>query len=160
MKSLKIALALVVVLAVAGTTFADLSISKENLGSPVPGLDRWMVRVGGVLGFEGITIDGDVHQSWGWSDVPPPGVATPSPIFATPLWGGDYPADNADTHLMITANNTLGGLTVLENPSNIFGDNETCSLANEYGADDGYGGAYFKFGMGTYTSDPVEGFAT
>ena len=152
MKNLKMVLALVAVLAMAGTTFADFSISvapEVDLGN---GLTSYMVRAGGVLGFK-LTIDGAVHQM-NYIEAPSPGNGWTETVVSS-TFAGDIsgPGVAYDTHYMLNSDD------VLPTPSTDFSDDETNLGGNPYNCDDGYGG-YYTFGMGTFTSDTsVEGFA-
>jgi len=64
MKNLLIALTLVAVLTMAGTSFADLCISIEMLPDPAPGLYAFLIKTKGASGFKGLTSTGGVHQVW------------------------------------------------------------------------------------------------
>ena len=150
MKNCKMILGLVLVLTMAGTTFAEFSMEVVQQVDPVPGLESYMVKVGGVLGFR-LTIDGAVHQM---NDYLPPGTQPIVYGLYASVFVGDIMGQGVacDTHYMLDEGDTLG------TPSNDFSDDETSDMTNPYNCDDGYDGFYY-FGMGTFTSDiAVEGF--
>ena len=63
MKNLLIALALVAVLAMVGTTFAEFSYETTPLANPAPGLEAYLVTTTGASAFKDLRVTG-VHQVW------------------------------------------------------------------------------------------------
>ncbi len=97
MKNLKMVLALVAVLAMAGTTFADLSITVTQLADPAAGLEAYLVSTTGASGFKDLTIDGGVHQTW-WDSY---GTTMPTPYDNIPAGMPNATLGKAaDTHFI------------------------------------------------------------
>ncbi len=160
MKSLKIVLALVLVLAMTGTTFAAFSFNVVDQGSPSPGLTSYMVQVTEGTGFSNISVSGPVHQMWYYAGFPLNAMQT------TPITGGYLQpgiTTDADTHLMLVPPavpgdpETLAGMNIGASPSNNFLDDESNDGLNLYGVNDGFGNV-FTMGMGTYVTGAAEGF--
>ena len=97
MKNLLIALTLVAVLMMAGTTFADLSITVERLRDPAPGLQAYLIHTTGASGFKNLTVTGGVHQVW-WDYY---GTTMPTPYDNIPAGMPNATLGKAaDTHFI------------------------------------------------------------
>lgn len=162
MKNFMVMIALVAILAMAGTACADVSISVEKTGE-VTGttgvLDVWMVKVGGALGFFGISITdgaGNLVPVHNVGDKTGMGGANANPTpFEQDLLdylSGADPLNTllVDTHLMIAPG------AINATPGADFYD-EGNDKTNPAGIDDGYGD-FFHYGMGTTSMEDSEGF--
>ena len=134
MKNLTVALALVAVLAMVGTTFADLTVGGTTEGVDLGnGLTAYTITVMGSTKFEDLNVVGSVHQmnqNWG---------------YVNPTVYGSMMSPNAavfDTHLLFNqADMAVGG-------SGDFA--ETNDWAGLIAMVDGY-----TSGNGTFTSSDI-----
>ncbi len=137
MKSLKMILALVLVLAMTGTTFAAFAITGTTTGVDLGnGLTKYTVSIEGSSKFEDLVITGDVHQ-----------INMDYGTFVPTIYPIDL-ASNAgavplDTHLLFEAAEVITGsgahaeTNTNNNPASLV----AMSLA-----------PYNFYGMGTFTS--------
>ena len=137
MKNLTVALALVAVLAMVGTTFAGLEISVSEGVDLGNGLTEYVVSTKGVNSYSGVVLDG-VHQAF--SDPYNSGSPTQTPYIDSfnPFQPNAEALKAADTYLMFTAGD-------ISQPSESL--SETLGTGSPLGAPTG--GAY---GVGTFGS--------
>lgn len=140
MKNMKTVLVLAAVMAMAGTAFADWSITVVRNADPADGLESYTLHTAGLNAFEALTIEG-VHQ-------------TNSVFLGTATatnFQGDIPAglplmEVADSHLLFTANDIVAAGFVA---------NETNDSSDP--ASIGPIGGGWEYGMGSFLT--TGGFA-
>jgi len=99
----KMILALVAVLAIAGTSFADLAVNVSDGVDLGNGLTSYLVTTTGASGFKGLTIDGGVNQVW--TQLGATETQTPTDVIATSNPNG-APARAADTFFIFKTGST------------------------------------------------------
>ncbi|MBN2292577.1 MAG: PEP-CTERM sorting domain-containing protein [Pirellulales bacterium] len=106
MKNMKTLLALAAVLAMAGTAFADWSITVSQNPSPAPGLASYKVHTTGLNAFQELSIT-DVHQSnavnWG--------AVVPTTFLSDFQTGAPAVLSDIDTHLLLIRDDILSSGT-------------------------------------------------
>jgi len=119
MRNMKMALAVLALLAMAGTSFAGLEISVALSATQPsnPAYQSWLVKVGGVRSWDSLNIAGTVVQS---NKFDQNFELDPAPYFAIPtVWGVGGPSmptahKAIDTHMMIATPGIQLGKTGIE----------------------------------------------
>jgi hypothetical protein len=142
MRNLKIALALVVVLAMAGTTFAGITMTVVQQADPAPGLQSWLVKIyGAPQAFKDVNILGNmVHQANKYGD----GLDMPTCFIDEVPSGGSE--RTCDTHFMFEMTGVMLG--------DYWETNDTSNPAGLTPDDSKY-----QFGMGDFVFDTGTGFS-
>lgn len=142
----KMILALVAVLAIAGVSFAELTITVEQQADPWEGLQSFLVKTTGADSFDGVMIAGAVHQTN--ADF---GAGLNPSMFADSLdmYGGA--GKQFDTHFMFNAGDAL------KVNESMF--KETNSKANEMNITSPAPGVVNWYGLGTFDTSNGTGLA-
>lgn len=152
MRNMKMALVVLAVLAMAGTSFAGLEVSVVQQADPSPGYWSYLVSAGGVDTFVNINIDGTVVQANKFEetflDPPAPAWAAIPTVWGPPAMPVSMKA--MDTHFMFAKPSLVLGNT--GNETNNAYDNPDAPTSIIPVA------SSFYAGLGTFKSDAGSAF--